>query len=128
KLCQLQLGGFAYYDLPLCNQDYLQALSSYLPSSLTILNLLNIYDYTQPSTYLRYFIEKAKYLRYIEIVRLENYNIEKQKKSEIEIFDLCQARNIQCHDYIALCHMHGYGPEPNKEMALSIATYLHKKG
>ncbi|CAG8605138.1 19070_t:CDS:1, partial [Racocetra persica] len=29
--------------------------------------------------------------------------------------------------YMALCHMHGYGPEQNKEMALSIATYLHKR-
>ncbi|CAG8523706.1 172_t:CDS:2 [Racocetra fulgida] len=132
KLCQLQLGGFSYYDLPYSSQDYLQALGSYLPSLLTILNLLNIYDYSHRDLNyflqdfdiervkleffilpfnvelnllpnLRYFIKKAKYLRYIEIVQSENYNIEKQKKSEMEIIDLCQARNIKCILKSQLC-------------------------
>ncbi|CAG8505556.1 29544_t:CDS:1 [Racocetra persica] len=46
KLCQLQIGGFAYYNLPYSSQDYLQILIRYLPSSLKILSLLNIYDYS----------------------------------------------------------------------------------
>ncbi|CAG8854394.1 27292_t:CDS:1, partial [Gigaspora margarita] len=37
---------------------------------------------------LRKFIEKAKNLRYIELVRSENCDIEKQKDSEKEIIDL----------------------------------------
>ena len=44
---------------------------------------------------LRKFIEKARYLKHLEIVRLENYNAEKQKDSEREIIDLCQVKNIK---------------------------------
>ncbi|CAG8803424.1 29983_t:CDS:2, partial [Gigaspora margarita] len=40
---------------------------------------------------LRKFIEKAKYLKYMEIVRSENYNVVKQKDCEKEIIDLCHA-------------------------------------
>ncbi|CAG8527132.1 34950_t:CDS:2, partial [Racocetra persica] len=42
---------------------------------------------------LRKFIEKAKYLRYIEIVRSD---VKKQKDSEREIIDFCHVRNIKC--------------------------------
>ncbi|CAG8783030.1 5164_t:CDS:1, partial [Racocetra fulgida] len=119
KLCQLQIGGFAYYNLSYSSQDYLQALIRYLSNSLKILSLLNIYDYYYENLNcflqdfdiesvklevfilsfnveldllpnLRKFIEKAKYLRYIKIVRSENYNVEKQKSSEREIINLCQ--------------------------------------
>ncbi|CAG8581272.1 13389_t:CDS:1 [Cetraspora pellucida] len=122
KLCQLQIGGFAYYNIPYSSQDYLQTLIRYLPSSLKILSLLNIYDYSYENLNyflqaldiervklevfilpfnveldllqnLRKFIEKAKYLRYIEIVRSD---VEKQKDSEREIIDFCQVRNIKC--------------------------------
>ncbi|CAG8775537.1 13100_t:CDS:2, partial [Racocetra persica] len=125
KLCQLQIGGFAYYNFPNSSQDYLQALIKYLSSSLKILSLLNIYDYSYENLNsflqdfdiervkltvfilpfnvelnllpnLRKFIKKAKYLKYIEIVRSENYNIEKQKDSERDIINLCKARNIKC--------------------------------
>ncbi|CAG8758448.1 11477_t:CDS:2, partial [Dentiscutata heterogama] len=118
KLCQLQIGGFAYYDLPYSNQDYLQALVRYLSSSLKVLNLLNIHDYSHENLdrflqdfdvervklevlilpfniefdllpNLRKFVEKAKNLRYIELVRSENCDVEKQKDSEKEIIDLC---------------------------------------
>ncbi|CAG8775720.1 14101_t:CDS:1, partial [Racocetra fulgida] len=97
---------------------YLQALIRYLPSSLKILSLLDIYNYYYKNLNcflqdfdiervklevfilpfnveldqlpnLRKFIEKAKYLKYIEIVKSENYNIEKQKSSEREIINLC---------------------------------------
>ncbi|CAG8801929.1 1317_t:CDS:1, partial [Racocetra persica] len=37
---------------------------------------------------LRKFVEKAKNLRYIEFVRLENCDVEKQKECEKEIIDL----------------------------------------
>ncbi|CAG8779188.1 25473_t:CDS:2, partial [Racocetra persica] len=96
KLCQLQIGGFAYYNLSYSSQDYLQTLIRYLPSSLKIPSLLNIYDYSYENLNcflqdfdiervklevfilpfnveldlllnLRKFIEKAKHLRYIEI-------------------------------------------------------------
>ncbi|CAG8536418.1 720_t:CDS:2, partial [Racocetra fulgida] len=108
SLCQLQIGEFAYYYLPYSRQNYLQALIKYLPCSLKILSLLNIYDYSYKNLNcffkefdiekvelevfilpfnvelnllpnLRKFIEKAKYLKYIEIVRSKNYNVEKQK-------------------------------------------------
>ncbi|CAG8613976.1 14394_t:CDS:1 [Racocetra fulgida] len=143
KLCQLQIGGFAYYNLPYSSQDYLQALIRYLPSSLKILSLLDIYDYHYENLNcflqdfdiervklevfilpfnveldllpnLRKFIEKAKYLRYIEIVRSENYNVEKQKSSEREIINPCQVRNIKCvlkfqleryKDYFCACEI-----------------------
>ncbi|CAG8477724.1 31054_t:CDS:2 [Gigaspora margarita] len=123
KLCQLQIGGFAYYDLLYSNQDYLQALVRYLPSSLKVLNLLNVYDYSHENLdrflqnfdiervklevfilpfniefdllpNLRKFIEKAKNLRYIEFVRSENCDVEKQKDSEKKIIDLCHLNSI----------------------------------
>ncbi|CAG8519144.1 9060_t:CDS:2 [Racocetra fulgida] len=119
KLCQLQIGGFAYYNLLYSSQYYLQALIRYLANSLKILSLLDIYDYHYKNlncflqdfdiervklevfilpfnveldllSNLRKFIEKAKYLRYIEIVRSENYNVEKQKSSKREIINLYQ--------------------------------------
>ncbi|CAG8586808.1 13047_t:CDS:2, partial [Cetraspora pellucida] len=122
KLCQLQIGGFAYYNILYSSQDYLQTLIRYLPSSLKILSLLNIYDYNYENLNyflqaldiekvklevfilpfnveldllqnLRKFIEKAKYLRYIEIVRS---NMEKQKDNEREIIDFCHVKNIKC--------------------------------
>ncbi|CAG8715053.1 6272_t:CDS:2 [Gigaspora margarita] len=125
KLCQLQIGGFAYYHLPYSSQDYLQALIRYLPSSLKILSLLDINDYQYENLNcflqdfdieriklevfilpfnveldlfpnLKKFIEKAKYLRYLKIVRSENYNIKKQKSNEREIINLCQVRNVKC--------------------------------
>ncbi|CAG8762753.1 22615_t:CDS:1 [Cetraspora pellucida] len=122
KLCQLQIRGFAYYNIPYSSQDYLQTLIRYLPSSLKILSLLNIYDYSYENLNyflqaldiermklevfilsfiveldllpnLRKFIEKAKYLRYIEIVRSD---VKKQKDSKREIIDFCHVRNIKC--------------------------------
>ncbi|CAG8568213.1 18752_t:CDS:1 [Racocetra persica] len=125
SLCQLQIGGFAYYDIPYSSQNYLQALIKYLFCFLKILSLLNIYDYSYKNlncffqefdiervklevfilsfnvelnllSNLRKFIEKAKYLKYIEIVKSENYNVEKQKDSEREIIDLCHIRSIKC--------------------------------
>ncbi|CAG8855222.1 8345_t:CDS:1, partial [Gigaspora margarita] len=109
KLYKLQIEGFAYYDLTSYNnQDYLQAIVRNLPNSLKILDLLNFDDYSHENLNcflqdfdvvrvklevlilpfdieidllpnLKIFIEKAKYLRYIEIFRSENYNTEKQK-------------------------------------------------
>ena len=99
-------------------------LDKFLPSSLKILNLFNINDFNYENLNcflqdfdvkrvklevlilpfniefdllpnLRKFIEKAKNLRYIELVRSENYNVEKQKDSEREIIDLCQVKNIK---------------------------------
>ncbi|CAG8838234.1 5740_t:CDS:1 [Gigaspora margarita] len=106
------------------NQDYLLTLDKFLPSSLKILNLFNINDYNYENLNwflqdfdiervklevlilpfnieldllnLRKFVEKSKYLRYLEIVRSENYNVEKQKVSESQIIDLCQVKNIKC--------------------------------
>ncbi|CAG8444666.1 27272_t:CDS:2 [Dentiscutata erythropus] len=124
KLYQLQIEGFAYYDLPYSNQDYFQALVKYLPNSLKILNLLNIDDYSHENLNcflqdfdiervklevlillfnieldllpnLKEFVEKAKHLRYIEIFRSENYNTKKQKDSEREIIDICRVRNVK---------------------------------
>ncbi|CAG8791960.1 35089_t:CDS:1, partial [Gigaspora margarita] len=136
KLRQLQLGRLVYvapyiaYDTPYIdpqysNHDYLLTLNKFLPASLKILNLLNIFDYSYINLNcflqdfdvervklevlilpfnidldflpnLRTFIEKARFLRYIEIVRTENFNVENQKASEREIINLCQVKNIKC--------------------------------
>ncbi|CAG8832838.1 41181_t:CDS:2, partial [Gigaspora margarita] len=106
---------FAYY-----NHYYLRTIVRYLPDSLKILDLLNFDDYSHENLKfflqdfdvvrvklevlilpfnieldllpnLKKFIEKAKYLRHIEIIRSENYNTEKQKDSEREIIELCRA-------------------------------------
>ncbi|CAG8695307.1 17136_t:CDS:2 [Dentiscutata erythropus] len=97
NLCQLQLGEFSYYDLPYSNQDYLQALVYFNVERVKLEVLIlpfNIKFDLLPN--LRKFVEKAKYLRYIEIVRSKNYKVEKQKDSEKEIIDPCQIRNIKC--------------------------------
>jgi len=136
KLHQLQLGRLLYvipyvtYDTPYIdpqysNHDYLLTLDKFLPASLKILNLLNIFDYSYVNLNcflqdfdvervklevlilpfnieldflpnLRTFIEKARFLKYIEIVRAENFNVENQKASEREIINLCQVKNIKC--------------------------------
>ncbi|RIB02792.1 hypothetical protein C2G38_2049787 [Gigaspora rosea] len=126
KLYKLQIEGFAYYDLTSYNnQDYLRAIVRNLPNSLKILDLLNFDDYSHENLNcflqdfdvvrvklevlilpfdieidllpnLKIFIEKAKYLRHIEILRSENYNTEKQKDSEREIIELYRVRNIKC--------------------------------
>ncbi|CAG8599117.1 2275_t:CDS:2, partial [Gigaspora margarita] len=114
KLRQLQLGRLAYvapyivYDTPYIdpqysNHDYLLTLNKFLPASLKILNLLNIFNYSyinlncflQDFDIERTFIEKARFLRYIEIVRSENFNVENLKASEREIINLCQVKNIK---------------------------------
>ncbi|CAG8832710.1 33359_t:CDS:1 [Gigaspora margarita] len=125
KLRQLQIGQFAYdINQFYSNQEYLLTLDKFLPGSLKILNLFNINDYNYENLNwflqgfdvervklevfilpfnieldllnLRKFVEKAKCLRHLEIVRSRNYNLEKQKDSEREIIDLCQVKNIKC--------------------------------
>ncbi|CAG8514878.1 25263_t:CDS:2 [Gigaspora rosea] len=135
KLRQLQRGRLAYvapyitYDTPYIdpqhsNHDYLLTLNKFLPDSLKILNLLNIFDYSYINLNcflqnfdvervklevlilpfnidldflpnLRTFIEKARFLRYLEIIRSENFNVGNQKASEREIINLCQIKNIK---------------------------------
>ncbi|CAG8590239.1 17415_t:CDS:2 [Gigaspora margarita] len=137
KLRQLQLGRLAYvapyiaYDTPYIdpqysNHDYLLTLNKFLPVSLKILNLLNIFDYSYINlncflqdfdiervklevlilpfnidldflSNLRTFIEKARFLRYIEIVRSENFNVENQKatpkKDSVQIANKIRKKN-----------------------------------
>ncbi|CAG8836445.1 36850_t:CDS:2, partial [Gigaspora margarita] len=97
KLCQLQIGNLLIIYL----------IINFLPNSLKILNLFNINDYNYENLNwflqdfdvkrmklevlilpfnieldllnLRKFVEKAKYLRHLKIMRLKNYNVEKQK-------------------------------------------------
>ncbi|CAG8777684.1 1391_t:CDS:1, partial [Racocetra fulgida] len=97
---------------------------NYLPKSLTILNLLSVYNYKYKNLNsflhnldtefvklkvlvlpldielnqipnLKNFIRQNKYLEKLEIVK--NFNIEKKEDCERDIIDLCQARNVRCN-------------------------------